>query len=120
MRKAILAVIMFVTVMGATEPAGAIDDGFRGRYRLITRTITGICPDTRQLARVRFVSATVRKLRHAGPWGSGFHHERGERFPWQSGDGEYVLRYRRRTDSAIGTLHHIQGCTWRVRLVPVD
>jgi hypothetical protein len=66
MRKAILAFVV-VAVVAAAQPAGAIDDGFRGRYRLIASP--HLCPGQdvyRHPARVRFVSGRIRELVHAG------------------------------------------------------
>lgn len=123
MRKAILAFVM-LAIVAAAQPAGAIDNGFRGRYRLIAREEPGsYCQDSsyRHPARVRFVSARVRELAHAGRvWGGRFRYVRGERFPWQANHGRYVLRYRRRTDSAVGIKQGVQtDCHYRVRLVPI-
>jgi hypothetical protein len=124
MRKAILAFVM-VAIVAAAEPAGAIDNGFRGRYRLIARERSGSsCPGDssyRHPARVLFVSERVRELAHAGRvWGGRFRYVRGERFPWQANGGRYVLRYKRRTDSAVGIKQGVQtDCHYRVRLVPL-
>ena len=35
MRRAILAFVMVTAVIAAAQPAGAVDDGFRGRDRVI-------------------------------------------------------------------------------------
>jgi hypothetical protein len=118
MRKAILALVMVATA-AAAQPADAVDDGFRGRYRLLARA--HLCPgrdDYRHPAKVRYISEGVRELVHAGRFWSGrFRYVRGRRFPWRRDDGGFVLRYRPGTDSAVGIRH--EDCWRRVRLVPI-
>jgi hypothetical protein len=121
MKKSILAFVMVAIVVGAAQPAVAIDDGFRGRYRLIGRD-TGGCFSNSQRRRVE-VGYVDERVRTIDPDHSTLgalwrlRYVRGEEFPWQTDDGRFVLRYRPRTDSAVGILDGIQECVWRVRLV---
>ena len=118
MRKAILALLMVASV-AAAQPAGAIDEGFRGRYRLIADT--HLCPGQDQYrhpVRVRYVSGRVRELVHAGRmWSGRFTYVPGRRLPWHREDGLFALQYRPRIDSARGIIR--ESCWWHVRLVPI-
>ena len=124
MRKVILAFGM-VAIVAAAQPAGAIDNWFRGTYRLRQRELPGYTcfPHfERRRVEVRFVNERVRTIdpdhSTAGAnWR--FRYVRGERFPWQTHDGRFVFRYRRRTDTAVGILDgRLQtNCKWHVRLV---
>jgi len=124
MRRSILAFVMVAIVVAAAQPAAAIDNGFRGRYRLIERETSHACPvgSDRRRVEVTYVSERVREIdpdhSTAGAnWR--FRYVRGERFPWQTNDGRFVLRYSRRTDSAVGTRDGLQECRFHVRLVPM-
>jgi hypothetical protein len=103
MRNAILAFVM-VAIVAAAQPAGAVDEGFRGRYRVIA--LDGTCGfhSSSYRVRIQYVSERVRTYDRFAP-GSGWplRHLRGERFPWQRQGGSLVkLRYDRRTDTAVG------------------
>ena len=126
-RKAILAFVM-VAIVAAAQPAGAIDNGFRGSYRVIARQTDGDgCPtgDYRRRVLVHYINETVRQLRLFGnPLSDSarrFRYVRGKPFPWQHRRGvPYKVRYDPATDSAVGVRGPgPQGCTWRVRLVPI-
>ena len=120
MRKAILAFVMVAVVVAAAQPAGAIDNGFRGPYRVIWREIPGhsCLTDTAWYrVRIRYVSERVRRYDRFAPGSGGtLRYVRGERFPWRGG---VELRYHRRTDSAVGRQLEPQGCWRRLRLVPI-
>jgi hypothetical protein len=121
MRTAILA-FATVAIVAAAEPAGAIDDGFRGLYG-VTSTQTGgvACPVHLRThrVRVRYIDERVRDYGRAGRY-SRRHlgYVSGQRFPWQNNRG-LMLRYRPRTDSAVGVRDGLEQCRWRVRLVPI-
>jgi hypothetical protein len=122
MRKSLLVFVMVAIVVAAAQPAGAIDDGFRGRYRLIGREISECFGNSPRRVEVRYVDERHRRIdpvhsTRGAKWR--LRYVRGERFPWQTRGQGFVLRYRPRTDSAVGILHGLQGCTWRVRLVPM-
>ena len=116
MRRTIacMAVLLWAA---AAQPAGAIDGGFHGRYRVIERA-TCHSGTQRYRVHIRYVSERVRRYDRIPAIGAGsrLRYERGERFPWQ---GRVKLRYHRRTDSAVGITHHPQSCNWRLRLVPI-
>ena len=124
MRKAIL-VFVTVAVVAAAQPAGAIDNGFRGTYRLRQRELPGsTCfPHfERRRVEVGFVNERIRTIdpvhsTQGARWR--LRYARGHRFPWQTDDRRFVLRYRRRTDTAVGILDgRLQtDCKWHVRLV---
>lgn len=133
MRRVILALIMVAIVVAASEPAGAIDNRFRGRYQILAREAPGAtCRSNSHSGSGRALSAGRVDVRYVSERVRDFYHPRveratrftyvpGERFPWQ---GELAhraaeLRYRRRTDSAVGTRDGLEGCSWRVRLVPI-
>jgi hypothetical protein len=119
MRKAILAFVV-VAIVAVAQPAGAIDNEFRGPYRVITRAIPGHpCPSYTSWyrVRVRYVSERVRRYDRFAPGSGGtLRYVRGRRFPWRGG---VELRYDRRTDSAVGREIAPQGCWRRLRLVPI-
>jgi len=111
---------MVAIVIAAAQPAGAIDNGFRGRYRVIARGACAFQPAWYRV-RIRYVSERVRTYDRFAP-GSGWplRYVRGERFPWQRQGGSLVeLRYDRRTDTAVGILQGPQCPRLRVRLVPI-
>jgi hypothetical protein len=121
MRKAILAFVM-VAIVAAGQPAVAIDEGFRGRYRVIALDDTCGFHSSWYRVRIRYVSERVRTYDRFAP-GSGrpLRYVPGERFPWQRQGGSLVeLRYDRRSDTAIGIQQGPQCPRWRVRLVPID
>lgn len=121
MRKAILAFVMMTIVVAAAQPAGAIDNGFRGRYRVIARGGCAFQPAWYRV-RIRYISERVRTYDRFAP-GPGWplRYVPGERFPWQRQGGSLVeLRYDRRTDTAVGILQGPQCPRLRVRLVPID
>jgi hypothetical protein len=106
----------------ASAQSGAIDDGFRGWYRV--RGSQG-CPFDggrfRDRVKVRYVSERVREITHAGlVWNLGLRYVRGEGFPWQSKDDgrRWELRYDPATDTAVGNRYGLQGCEG-VHLVPI-
>ena len=115
MRRAILAFLM-LAIVAAAQPAVAIDEGFRGRYRVIWREIN--CSDTGWYrVRIRYVSERVRRYDRFAPGPGGtLRYVRGQRFPWA---GEVELRYDPATDTAVGRLIKPQGCWKRLRLVPL-
>jgi hypothetical protein len=124
MRRAILAFVM-VAIAAAAQPAGAVDDGFRGWYRLVAREAPGATCHSNSYGHrihVRYVSARVRDLRQPrADTAHRFRYVRGERFPWQ---GELrhraaELRYDPATDTSVGSRSGLQGCRYRLRLVPV-
>ncbi len=124
MKKSILGFVMLAIVVGAAQPAVAIDDRFRGRYRLIGRDMGGCFSNSqRRRVEVRYVDERVRTIdpdhsTQGALWR--LKYVRGEESSWQTDDGRFVLRYRPRTDSAVGILDGLQECTWRVRLVPMS
>ena len=122
MRRAILAFVMVTAVIAAAQPAGAVDDGFRGRYRVIALDNTCGFHSSRYRVRIRYVSERVRTYdRYAPGPGRPLRYERGERFPWQRQGGSLVeMRYDRRTGTAVGIHSGPQCPKWRVRLVPID
>jgi hypothetical protein len=121
MRRAILAFVM-VAIVAAGQPAGAVDEGFRGLYR-VTNTEAGgaSCPvhaRTHRI-RVRYINETVRDYGRAGRYSyRHLEYVSGRGFPWQNDRG-LRLRYRPRNDSAVGIRDGLQECRWRVRLVPI-
>lgn len=126
MRKAILAFAM-PAIVAAAQPAVAIDDGFRGRYRLVAHDASGVCRNNsyRHPVRVRYVSGRVRQLSRPGSDPAiRLRYETtlgGLRFPWRQTRGnKFVLRYDMFTGRAIGFTHGLPKCKWRVRLVPID
>jgi hypothetical protein len=119
MRRAILAFVI-VVIVAAGQPASAIDEGFRGPYRVIA--VDDTCPfqPSRYRVHIRYVSERVRTFDRFAP-GSGrpLRYVGGERFPWQGQDGPPVeLRYDPRTDTTVGFQHGPQCQRWRVRLLP--
>jgi hypothetical protein len=120
--------VMMAIVVVAAHPAGAVDEGFRGRYRVIRRQTLGTgCPIGSYMGRVhvRNVNETVRYINErVVPDIEGvsrrFRYVPGEYFPWQRtrGSNDYSLRYDRATDSAVGVRYGPQ-CRWHVRPVPV-
>jgi len=120
MRRSILAFVMVAIVVAAAQPAGAIDDGFRGPYRVFARESPGsYCEaDTyRYRVHIRYVSERVRRYDRFAPGSGGtLRYLRGQRFPWRAG---VELRYDQRTDSAVGRDLAPQGCWRRLRLVPI-
>jgi hypothetical protein len=122
MRKAILAFVM-VSIVAAAQPAGAIDNGFRGQYRITqTQTGTGNCPvpnpPTHRIE-VRYINERVRDYGRAGRYSRRhLEHVSGRWFQWQNDRG-LRLRYRPRTDSAVGVREGLQGCHWHGRLIPI-
>ena len=124
-RKAILAFVM-LAIVGAAQPAGAIDDAFRGRYRLIAHLVSGDCPrgDYRHPVRVRWVNGRVRQFGHPlSDSARRFRYKpdmRGRGFPWRHTRGQtFKLRYDMFTGKAVGFRRAPQGCRWHVRLVPI-
>ena len=119
MRRAILAFVM-VAVVAAAQPAGAVDNGFRGPYRVIAREIPGhsCLTDTAWYrVRIRYVSERVRRYDRFAPGSGGtLRYVRGKRFPWRAG---VELRYDPATDSAVGRDIAPQGCWRRLRLVAI-
>lgn len=122
MRRAILAFVMVAISVAAAQPAAAVDDRFRGWYRLVAREAPGAtCHSNSYVHRihVRYVSASVREFRHPrAETAHRFRYVLGERFPWQ---GELrhraaELRYHPRTDSVVGIRAGLQGCSYRLRL----
>lgn len=126
MRKAIWA-FATLAIVAAAQPAVAIDDGFRGRYRLIAHDVSGVCRNDsyRRPVHVRFISGRVRQLSRPGSdTAMRFRYEtslRGLRFPWRHTRGNrFVLRYDMFTGRAVGFRQGVQKCKWRVHLVPID
>ena len=133
MRRAVLASVMVAAVIAAAQPAGANDDGFRGRYRLIARQArSGACgplASYRREVHVRSLGDWFRQF--ARPDAKGpmvFRYRSEDRFPWQHTHnlyGGFKLRYDPATDSAEGVKYrrHLgrrrSRCRWRVRLVPI-
>jgi hypothetical protein len=109
------------------QSAGAVDEGFRGWYRVITRG-DGYCRgsggDNGDRVQVRYVDEGVRYLAHAGlVWNGRLRYMPGEPFPWQTigtDPRKYELRYNPSTERAIGNRYGIQGAAWCVRLIPID
>jgi hypothetical protein len=107
------------------QPAAAVDEGFRGRYRVIA--LGGGCSfqPSRYRVRIRYVSERVRSLnRYASGHASGpvrpLRYVRGKYFPWQRQGGRLLeLRYDPRTDTAIGVQQAPECPIWHVRLVPI-
>lgn len=101
--------------------AGTVDEGFRGRYRVIA--LDGGCSyqPTLYRVRIRYVSERVRWFdRYASGSGRPLRYVPGERFPWQRRGGSLLeLRYDQRTDTAVGTQGGPQCPRWPVRLVPI-
>lgn len=121
MRMAILAIVLAI-VVAVAQPAGAVDHGFRGWYRVNGRTW---CPGAdRDRVLVLYLSETRRYLAHAGfVWSGRLRYMLGRRFPWQTtnnGPFSYELRYDPATDTAVGFKYGLEGRTCRVRLVPID
>src|SRR5262245_38565405 len=123
MRKAMLAFVMLAGVVTIAQLAGAVDDGFRGRYRVIGQRVSGNgCPEDHytRMTHVHHINERVRQFGHpVGDEAGVFRHVRGEPRLWQSTHGmRYVLRYDPAIDSAVGVKGPgPQGCTWRVRLI---
>lgn len=128
MRKSILAFVMMAVVVAAAQPAGAVDDGFRGRYRVIGRDGDPWCSvhTFRHRIHVRFVNERVREFVYPRYDSTKrFRYDGRKPFPWQQvlerpGASSIALRYRPRTDSADGSKWGGPQCTWRVRLVPIS
>src|SRR6266545_3531050 len=103
MRRAILTCVIVATVVAVAQPAGAVDNGFRGRYLLIARQTGDSQCDLgsyRHRVRVRFVNPTVRVIRRVHTDSRRrLEYVRGERFPWQDPNDAFQLRYDRTTDS---------------------
>ena len=123
MRRAILAFVMWA-IVAAAIPASAVDDGFQGLYRITQRDPGGSCkflpdPAVTHRIRVRYITEEVRDFGRSGRY-SRRHLEyvSGRYYPWQN-DRSVKLRYRPRTDTAVGVNRGLQGCHRRVRLVPV-
>jgi hypothetical protein len=121
MRKALLAFVTVVIVVAAAQPAVAIDEGFRGRYRVIWREIPGhscLTDSGWYRVRIRYVGERARGYDRFGPGPSRtLRYVRGERFPWRY--HAVSFRYNPRTDSAVGRHPRPQGCWQRLRLVPI-
>jgi hypothetical protein len=117
-RMAILAFVM-VAIVAAAQPAGAFDDGFRGWYRL--KTTENSCrrhPRTHRVE-IRYINESVRDYGRAGRYSRRhLEHVSGRWFQWQNDRG-LRLRYRPRTDSAVGVREGLQGCHWHGRLIPI-
>lgn len=127
MRRPIMACALVAIVVTVAQPVGAIDDGFHGRYRIIARRVSGVCPNDsyRHQVNVRYVNGKVRQFGH--PLSDSARRFRyGNRmrprgFPWRHTRGNrFVLRYDMFTDSAHGFRHGLQGCKWRVHLVSIE
>jgi hypothetical protein len=124
MRRSILAFVMVAIVVAEAPPAGAIDNGFAGRYRVIGAEL-GDCPGAdRDRVQVGYVNERVRYLAHAGlVWSGRLGYLDGERFPWQTtkdGPRRFELRYDAATDTAVGSKYGLEDRTCRVRLIPLD
>jgi hypothetical protein len=113
------------TAPGVTaQSAGAIDEGFRGWYRVIRRG-DGYCEGgVRDRVQVRYIDEGVRYLAHAGlVWSGRLRYMPGERFPWQTigtDPRRFEFRYNPSTDTAIGFRYGLQGSTRCVRLIRID
>ena len=128
MRRSILAFVIAAIVVVVAQPAVAVDDGFRGRYRLIVRQIHGGCGPLKSYRRevhVRFVDERVREFaRPDAKSAMDFSYDKGKAYPWQhwhwhgSVERGIVLRYDPATDSAEG-LKYAPQCAWTVRLIPI-
>lgn len=121
MRRAILA-FGILAIVAAAQPAGAIDTGFSGRYRLFAHKQSSDCPGRdryRTRVEVLYIDERVRKIvaRHKEAWGGRFGYVGRDAFPWQTNDGRFELRYERRTDSVVGIKDGLQECRWTVRLI---
>jgi hypothetical protein len=102
--------------------AGAVDEGFRGRYRVIALDDGGCgFHSSRYRVRIRYVSERVRTYdRYASGSGWPLRYVPGERFPWQKQGGSPLeLHYDRRSGTATGIQQGPQCPRWRVRLVPI-
>jgi hypothetical protein len=124
MRRAILAFVMVAVVVVAAQPAVAVDDGFRGWYRVIGRELGGCdSGDYKDRVQVRYVDEGVRYLAHAGlVWSGRLRYMPGKRFPWQTtndGPRRYELRYNPSTDRAVGFKYGLQGSMVFVRLIAI-
>ena len=127
MRKAILAFVMVAIVVAVAQPAGAVDDGFRGRYRIIGRGGDDFCPfpSFRHRVHVRFVNERFREFVYPRYDSTKrFRYDGLRPFPWyqvleRPGASSIALRYRPRTGSADGFKSGGPQCTWRVRVVPI-
>lgn len=104
------------------QSAGAIDEEFRGWYRVI-----GSCSPYRSFrdrVRVLYVSEGVRYLAHSGKgWSGRLRYMPGEPFPWQTigtDPRRYELRYNPSTGRAVGNRYGIAGAALCVRLIPID
>jgi hypothetical protein len=99
--------------------ASAIDDGFRGPYRVIALDPCRYQSLSSYRVHIRYVSERVRTYDRFAPGpGRPLRYIAGERFPWQSG-AAVELRYDPRTDTAVGSQGAPQCERWRVRLVPI-
>jgi hypothetical protein len=125
MRKAILAFVMVAIVVAAAQPAGAVDDRFRGWYRLVAREAPGATCRSNSYGHrihVRYVNEKVRDLRQPrADTAHRFRYVPVERFPWQ---GELrhraaALQYDSATDTAVGFRSGLEGCRYRLRLIPI-
>lgn len=122
MRRSILACVVVAIVVAAAQSVGAVDEGFRGRYRVTALDDGCGFHFSWYRVRVRYVSERVRTYDRFAP-GSGWplRYVRGERFPWRRQGGSLVeLRYDRRTNTAIGIQQGPQCPRWRVGLVPIS
>ncbi len=124
LRKAILAFVI-LAIVAAAQPAGAIDNGFRGQYRITqTQTGTGNCPvpnpPTHRIE-VHYINGRVRDYGRAGRYSSRRLRVRAwPTIPMAKQPRVYKLRY----DPANGFGGRSQGpgpqgCSWRVRLIPI-
>ena len=129
MRKAILAFVMVSVVVVSAQPAAAVDDGFRGWYRIIARqTLQSGCPKGDYERRTRVHHAEEMELQF-GPYARHvnndfaaariFRYKSGKYYPWQHTRGRFVLRYEPATNSAVGVRYGAAECRWQVRLVAI-
>lgn len=108
------------------KPAGAIDDGFQGWYRLHARLVQNPvnigCPSKEEYTHpvyVHYISGRIRQFGDpVSELARRFRYVRGEEFPWQHTRGrKFVLQYDPSTDRAFGIKHGPQ-CIWGVHLIP--
>ena len=123
MRRAIPAFVAAVIMVAAAQPAGAVDNGFRGWYWIRAHIPCANERFTRRV-QVRFVSETVRDFYHPRRGTTTrFMYVDGELLPWQGqlAHRDAELRYDPATDTAVGVRGHgPQGCgNVRLRLIPI-
>ena len=128
MRRSIPALVMVAIVVTAAQPAGAVDNEFRGWYQITARQTLSGCPKADYERRLRVIWVNDRE-RQFGPYrrhvsydfdaARHFIYVSGKYFPWQKAQGgRFVLRYDPATDSAVG-VRRGPRCRWPVRLVPI-